>query len=59
FCGALAAGLARGGTMAAALRRASAAGALAATRPGALPSLPTAAEVDALLAGSAPSGEEE
>jgi ribokinase len=33
-----------------ALRRACAAGALAASRPGAQPSLPTAAEVDALLA---------
>jgi ribokinase len=35
---------------AAALRRACAAGALAASRPGAQPSLPTAAEVDAVLA---------
>ncbi|HEU0303882.1 MAG TPA: PfkB family carbohydrate kinase, partial [Gaiellaceae bacterium] len=34
-----------------ALRRACAAGALAASRPGAQPSLPTAAEVDALLGG--------
>jgi ribokinase len=34
-----------------ALRRACAAGALAASRPGAQPSLPTAAEVDAILAG--------
>jgi ribokinase len=33
-----------------ALRRACAAGAIAASRPGAQPSLPTAAEVDALLA---------
>ena len=33
-----------------ALRRACAAGALAASRPGAQPSLPTAAEVDAILA---------
>ena len=33
------------------LRRACAAGALAASRPGAQPSLPTAAEVDAILAG--------
>ena len=32
-----------------ALRRACAAGALAASRPGAQPSLPTAAEVDAIL----------
>jgi ribokinase len=34
-----------------ALRRACAAGALAASRPGAQPSLPTAAEVDAIVAG--------
>ena len=34
-----------------ALRRACAAGALAASRPGAQPSLPTAAEVDAILSG--------
>jgi ribokinase len=34
-----------------ALRRASAAGAIAVTRPGAQPSLPTAAEVDEILAG--------
>jgi ribokinase len=33
-----------------ALRRACAAGAIAASRPGAQPSLPTAAEVDAILA---------
>lgn len=49
FCGALAAGLARGDTTAEALRRASAAGALATTRPGALPALPTADEIEALL----------
>ena len=35
-----------------ALRRACAAGALAASRPGAQPSLPTAVEVDALMAGA-------
>lgn len=51
FCGALAAGIARGLPMHAALRRAGAAGALAATRLGAEPSLPRAAEIDALLAG--------
>jgi ribokinase len=51
FCGALAAGLAAGLSMRQALRRANAAGALATTRRGALPSLATAAEVDALLDG--------
>jgi ribokinase len=50
FCGVLAAGVADGLSFPAALRRASAAGALAATVPGAVPSLPTAAAVDALLA---------
>jgi ribokinase len=49
FCGALAAGLAIGLSLETALRRAAAAGALAATVAGAVPSLPTAAEVDALL----------
>lgn len=57
FCGALAAGLARGEAMAEALRWASAAGALAVTRPGALPSLPPAREVEALLAGGERAGE--
>ncbi|HLJ81556.1 MAG TPA: ribokinase [Ktedonobacterales bacterium] len=57
FCGALAAGLARGDEMMEALRRASAAGALAATRPGALPSLPAAHEVAALLAGREGAGD--
>ncbi|MBF6589703.1 MAG: ribokinase [Ktedonobacterales bacterium] len=50
FCGALAAALAAGRPRAEALRRASAAGALATTRMGALPSLPTTAAVEALLA---------
>ncbi|MBL8777670.1 MAG: ribokinase [Acidimicrobiales bacterium] len=50
LCGALAAGLALGLDDETAVRRANAAGALAATRPGARSS-PTAAEVDALLAG--------
>lgn len=50
FAGALAAALARGDDLDAAARRASAAGALAVTRRGASPSIPTAAEVDALLA---------
>lgn len=50
FCGALAAALALGQPMEAALGWASAAGALAVTRMGASPSLPTRAEVEALLA---------
>jgi len=50
FCAALLVGLLEGRERAAALERACAAGALAASRPGAQPSLPTAAEVDALLA---------
>lgn len=49
FCGALAAGLAQGIGMMAALKKASAAGAVTATRMGAYPSLPTAAEVEALM----------
>jgi ribokinase len=49
FCGALAASLAADDTMEAALRRASAAGALATTVRGASPSLPDAADVDALV----------
>lgn len=49
FCGGLAAGLAAGEPFADALRRASAAGALAATRAGAVPSLPSRDDVDALL----------
>jgi len=50
FSAALAVGLARGLPPSEALRYASAAGACAATRPGAQPSLPTHAEVTALLA---------
>ncbi|HEY7356239.1 MAG TPA: ribokinase [Ktedonobacterales bacterium] len=50
FCGALAAALALGEPMSAAVRWASAAGALAVTKMGATPSLPTRAEVEALLA---------
>jgi ribokinase len=49
FCGTLAAALADGLPMPAALRRASAAGALATTVRGASPSLPTRAAVDALI----------
>ena len=48
-CGALAAALATGADVLTAARRASAAGALAATRRGAVPSLPTADEIDALV----------
>jgi ribokinase len=50
FCAALVLALLEGMAREAALRRACAAGALAASRPGAQPSLPTAAELDALLA---------
>jgi ribokinase len=53
FCGALAAALAARMEMATAVRRAAAAGALATTTLGAVPSLPSAAEVDSLLARSA------
>jgi ribokinase len=50
FNGALAVALGRGEPVARAARYANAAGALAATRPGAQPSLPTAAELDKFLA---------
>ena len=49
FCAALVVSLLEGRERGPALHRACAAGALAASRPGAQPSLPTAAEVDALL----------
>ena len=49
FCGALVVALLEGHRHDVALLRACAAGALAASRPGAQPSLPTAAEVDAIL----------
>lgn len=49
FCAALVVSLLQGHHAAAALSRACAAGAIAASRAGAQPSLPTAAEVDALL----------
>jgi ribokinase len=52
FCGALVAALSQGAALAPALRRASAAAALACTRLGAQASIPTRAEVDAFLAGS-------
>lgn len=48
FCAALVVSLLEGREREAALRRACVAGALAASKPGAQPSLPTAAEVDAL-----------
>ncbi|MGC8627429.1 MAG: ribokinase [Acidimicrobiales bacterium] len=54
FCGVLAVALARGRTITEAAQRASAAGALATTVAGALPSLPTSDDVDALLARSSP-----
>jgi ribokinase len=50
FCGVLAACLARGDSLAVAAHTAAAAGALATTRHGAVPSIPTAAEVAALVA---------
>jgi ribokinase len=50
FCGTLAAALASGDSMANALRRANAAAAISVTRKGAQPSIPSAAEVDAMLA---------
>jgi ribokinase len=51
FCAALVVSLLEGRDRTQALTRACAAGALAASRAGAQPSLPTAAEVDAILAG--------
>jgi ribokinase len=50
FTAALVVGLLEGRERGDALRRACAAGALAASRPGAQPSLPTAAELDAVVA---------
>ncbi|MDB5376260.1 MAG: rsbK [Rubritepida sp.] len=49
WCGVLAAALDRGMPLEAAMRRASAAGALACTKHGAAPAMPQAAEIDALL----------
>jgi ribokinase len=48
WCGVLCAGLDRGLALAAAMRRASAAAAIACTRPGAAASMPTREETDAL-----------
>jgi ribokinase len=53
FCGYLAAGLSAGLPLEDALRRASAAGALACLKPGAQPAIPLAKEVDAALQGGA------
>jgi ribokinase len=50
FCAALVVSLLEGRGRGEALTRACAAGALAASRPGAQPSLPTAAEIDAAVA---------
>ncbi|NGM22599.1 ribokinase [Roseomonas stagni] len=50
WCGVLASAMDRGLPLDAAMRRASAAAAIACTRPGAASSMPTAAETDALLA---------
>jgi ribokinase len=49
FCGSLCARLAAGDDLVTALNRASAAAALSTTRAGAVPSIPTAAEVTAFL----------
>lgn len=49
YCGVLAASVAQGMEMAAAMRRASAAAAISTTRKGAQPSMPTAAEIEAFL----------
>lgn len=54
FCGVLVAALSQGQTLPAALQRASAAGALACTRPGAQSSIPTRAEIDSFLAQQTP-----
>jgi ribokinase len=52
FCGTLAAALAADASMSDALKRANAAAAISVTRKGAQPSIPSAAEVDAMLAQS-------
>ena len=54
FCGAFAVALSEGADTATAVLRGNAAGALAATRAGAQPSLPTAAEITRLLADQPP-----
>ena len=57
FCGALVAALSEGRPLAVALRFANAAAALACTREGAQTSIPTRAQVEALLATASPSSE--
>lgn len=59
FLGAMVAAMAAGETVEGAARRGAAAGALAATRPGAVPSLPYRREVDLLVAGTATGGDGE
>lgn len=59
FCGALAAALSQGADLPQSMRMASAAAALACTRPGAQASIPQAAEVAALLALDTPTGDAE
>nr|WP_315426865.1 ribokinase [uncultured Albidiferax sp.] len=56
FCGALTAALAQGHSLALAMQYGSAAGALACTRPGAQSSIPTHAEVQALVHSGTPQG---
>ena len=56
FCGALTAALAQGHSLALAMQYGSAAGALACTRPGAQSSIPTHAEVQALVQNGTPQG---
>ena len=53
FCGAFAVAIAEGSDAITASRFAAAAGALATTRPGAVPSLPRRSEIDELLTGEA------
>jgi ribokinase len=54
FCGALAAAMVRGSDLREAVRYACAAGALATTKLGAEPSLPTAAQIEKLLSVAVP-----
>ncbi|MGA2642581.1 MAG: PfkB family carbohydrate kinase, partial [Spirochaetia bacterium] len=54
YCGVLAASVAQGMEMMQAMRRASAAAAISATRRGAQPSMPLHAEIEAFLSGQGP-----